>query len=309
MKNTNEVIIIGSGPSGLTAAIYTARAELKPLVIAGTTSGGQLMTTTKVENFPGFPEGIMGPQLMLDMIKQAEKFGATILPTDITKVDFSKKIKKVFVGDKEYEAKAVIIATGSSPRTLGIESEKKFWGRGVSTCATCDGAFYKEKVVAVVGGGDSATEEASFLTKFASKVYVIVRTDKFKASKIMQDRIKTNEKIEILFNTEIKEVLGEQLVNGLRIFNNKTKQESKLTVDGMFLAIGHLPNTQIFKDQVELDHLGYISVMENTNTFTSVAGVFVAGDVKDHNYRQAITAAGSGCMAAIDVEKWLHSKQ
>lgn len=308
MNNVRETIIIGSGPSGLTAAIYTGRAELKPLVIAGTASGGQLMTTTMVENWPGATDGIMGPKLMMDMQKQAEKFGAEILLADVTRVELEGKIKKVYVGDKEFLSKTVIIATGASPKRLGISSEDKFWGRGVSTCATCDGAFYKEKIVAVIGGGDSAAEESNFVTKFANKVYLLVRGDTFKASKIMQERVNNNSKIEVLFNTEVKDILGDKVVNRLKIFNNKEKTESELAVDGMFLAIGHIPNTKLFKDQLEVNHLGYIKVLDDTNTFTSVEGVFVAGDVKDYNYRQAITAAGMGCMAAIDCEKWLHSQ-
>ena len=303
----NELIIIGSGPAGLTAAIYASRGDLKPLLFAGSKSGGQLMTTTKVENFPGFPDGVMGPKLMVDMIKQAQNFGTEILNEDVTRVDFAGTEKKVFVGEKEYRAKCVIIATGASSRILGIESETKFWGKGVSTCATCDGSFYRGKMVAVIGGGDSAAEESNFLTKFALKVYLIVRKDVLKASKIMAERVLNNPKIEIVYNTEVKEVLGNESVTGLRIFNSLTNQETNLTVDGMFLAIGHVPNTKFLNGQVEIDELGFIKTKERTHTYTNIEGVFVAGDVFDHRYRQAITASGMGCMAAIDAERWLNN--
>ena len=301
----NKLIIIGSGPAGLTAAIYASRGELKPLLFAGSKSGGQLMTTTMVENFPGFPDGVMGPQLMMDMIKQAKKFGTEIINEYVTRVDFAGKEKKVYVGEKEYSSKAVIIATGASSRRLGLESEAKFWGKGVSTCATCDGAFYRDKVVAVIGGGDSAAEESSFLTKFASKVYVIVRKDVLKASKIMAEKMLANPKIEVVYNSEVKEVLGDEVVTALKIFNLRTNTESELKVDGMFLAIGHIPNTKFLEGQVDIDELGFVKVKEGSHTQTSVEGVFVAGDVYDHQYRQAITAAGMGCMAAIDAERWL----
>jgi thioredoxin reductase (NADPH) len=303
----NELIIIGSGPAGLTAAIYASRGELKPLLFAGSKSGGQLMTTTKVENFPGFPDGVMGPKLMIDMIAQAKVFGTEILNEDITRVDFTGEIKKVYVGDKEFSAKSVILATGASSRTLGIDSENKFWGKGVSTCATCDGPFYREKIVAVIGGGDSAAEESSFLTKFASKVYVIVRKDVLKASKIMAERVLNNSKIEIIYHTEVKEVLGNENVTGLKILNSQTNVESELRVDGMFLAIGHIPNTKFLQGQVEIDELGFVKVKEGSHTYTNIDGVFVAGDVFDHRYRQAITAAGMGCMASIDAERWLNN--
>lgn len=303
----NELIIIGSGPAGLTAAIYASRGELKPLLFAGAKTGGQLMTTTKVENFPGFPDGVMGPKLIMDMIAQAKNFGTEFLNEDVTRVDFTGKEKKVYVGDKEYSAKAIILATGASSRTLGVESENKFWGKGVSTCATCDGSFYREKIVAVIGGGDSAAEESNFLTKFASKVYLVVRKDALKASKIMAERVLNNPKIEIVYNTEVKEVLGSEKVTGLRIFNSQTNQETNLTVDGMFLAIGHIPNTKFLAGQVEIDALGFVKVNEGSHTHTNIEGVFVAGDVFDHRYRQAITAAGMGCMAAIDAERWLNN--
>lgn len=300
----NDLIIIGSGPAGLTAAIYAARANLKPIVFAGLEFGGQLMGTTLVENFPGFIDGIDGPVLMQNMMKQAEKYGAKIEYTNVESVEFNTPIKKIVAGGKEYQARAVIIATGASARKLGIESEAKYWGRGVSTCATCDGAFYKEKVVAVVGGGDSAIEEATFITRFASKVYLIVRRNELRASQIMQDKIKANPKVEIIWNSEIKEVLGDgKLVNALKLFNSSENKESELKVDGLFLAIGHIPNTKIFQGILDLDEEGYLIVKDNTKT--KYEGVFVAGDVKDRSYRQAITAAGMGCMAALDAERFL----
>ena len=304
MDKIHELIIIGSGPAGLTAAIYTARAGLKPIVFGGLEFGGQLMGTTVIENFPGFPEGIEGPVLMQNMMQQAQKFGTTIEFNDVERVDFSGKIKKVFANGKEYQAKAIIVATGAKSRRLNIESERKYWGKGVSVCATCDGAFYKEKVVAMVGGGDSAIEEAQFLTRFAKKVFLINRSEKLRASKIMQDKIKANPKVEILWNTEIKEILGDgTVVNGLRLLNNKENKDQDIKLDGVFLAIGHIPSTELFKGVLELDSEGYIVVKEKSKT--SIEGVFVAGDVKDRSYRQAITAAGMGCMAALDVEKFL----
>lgn len=307
MSDKREVIIIGSGPAGLTAAIYTARANLKPILFAGLEFGGQLMTTTDVENFPGFPEGVQGPELMEMMMKQAERFGTEIIHKNVDRVDFSGDVKKVWVGDEEYSATAIIIATGATSRRLGLESESAFWGKGVSSCATCDGAFYKERVVAVIGGGDSAMEEASYLTRFASKVYIIHRRGEFRASKIMQQRVKENEKIEIIWNTEILEVLGNETnVTALKLKNTEKNEETELKVDGMFLAIGHIPSTKFLGDAVDLNDIGYIVVKDNTHT--SVDGVFVGGDVNDHRYRQAVTAAGMGCMAAIDLEKWLEKK-
>ncbi|KXK25723.1 MAG: Thioredoxin reductase [candidate division WS6 bacterium OLB20] len=306
MSDIHNVIIIGSGPAGLTSAIYTARANLKPLVFAGLEFGGQLMTTTEVENFPGFPEGIVGPELMQHMIKQAKRFGAEIVHQNVSKVDFSGEVKRVWVGADEYKARSVILATGASPRKLGLPSEQEFWGKGVSSCATCDGAFYRDKVVSVIGGGDSAMEEATFLTRFASKVYVIHRRGEFRASKIMQDRVLNNPKIQVIWNTEVLEVKGQDVVGSLRLKNTETGEESDLAVDGMFLAIGHIPNTKFLGDAVELDDQGYIVVKDKTHT--SVEGVFVGGDVNDHRYRQAITAAGMGCMAAIDLERWLEEK-
>lgn len=305
MSEIRNLIIIGSGPSGLTSAIYTGRANLEPLLFAGSSFGGQLMSTTEVENFPGFPEGIMGPQLMQNMVKQAERFGTKINYNNVTKVDLSSEIKKVYVGEEEFQAKSVIIASGSSPRKLGIDGEDEYWGKGVSSCATCDGAFYRGKKVAVIGGGDSAMEEATFLTKFADKVYIIHRKDSFRASKIMSERAIANEKIEVLWNTEVKEVIGEKTVTALNLYDNQSKITSTLEVDGMFLAIGHIPNTTFLEKQLDVDKLGFIKAENHTNT--SIDGVFVAGDVHDHHYQQAITAAGMGCMAAIDCEKWLEA--
>lgn len=306
-ETIRNVIIIGSGPAGLTAGIYAGRADLKPLIIGGTAFGGQLMLTTHVENYPGF-ESIMGPELMQKMIEHSKKFGAEIIYEDVSKVDLSERPFKVYVGEKIYQAKALIITTGAKAKMLGLPSEEKLLGHGVSVCATCDGAFFKEQKVAVVGAGDTAMEEATFLTKFASKVYVLVRKSEgeVKASKIMYKRAKENEKIEFLYNTEVKEILGEEKVSGLRIVNNKTNEESVLNVTGLFMAIGYKPASDTFKGIVSMDELGYIQPVERT--FTNIEGVFVAGDVEDRHYRQAITAAGDGCKAAIDAEKWLASK-
>lgn len=299
-----DVAIIGSGPAGLTAAIYTARARLNPVVIAGMKFGGQLMNTTVIENFPGFEHGIDGPVLMDQMIKQAQNFGTTVLYQDAIKIEDKKEFKEITLSDNStLKSKAVIIATGATPKRLNIPGENEFYGRGVSTCATCDGALYRDKVIAVVGGGDSAMEEASFLTRFATKLYLIVRKDTFKASPIMVERVLSNPKVEVLYNTEVKEVVGNQVVTSLKIFNNKDNTESNLEVSGMFLAIGHIPVTDFVKGLVELDENGYIKATKGV--FSSVEGIFVAGDVEDTRYRQAITAAGAGCKAAIEVQKWL----
>ncbi len=303
MYNT---IIIGSGPAGLTAAVYAARAELQPLVIAGATPGGQLMLTTEVENFPGFPEGIMGPELMDNMRKQSERFGATFINKDVTKVDLKGKEKKVYVGDEVYEATTVIIATGASAIWLGLPSEQKFMGHGVGSCATCDGFFYKDKEVLVIGGGDTAMEEALFLTKYATKVTVVHRRDALRASKVQQQKAFDNPKIDFLWDTALEEVLGDNKVSGVKLKNVKTGEVTEKNVDGIFVAIGHKPNTGIFKEQVDMDEKGYI-IPQKLQTHTNVDGVFVAGDVSDKRYRQAISAAGIGCMAAMDVEKYLES--
>lgn len=298
MNTVHDLIIIGSGPAGLTAAIYAARAELKPQVFTGLAFGGQLTTTSLVENYPGFPEGVQGPKLMMDMSEQAKKYGAELVMKEVSRVDFTGAIKKVYVGEEEYQTKSIILATGSSPRTLGIPGEQEYWGKGVSTCATCDGAFYKDKVVAVIGGGDTAMEEAHYLTKHASKVYVIHRKTEFSATKIMQDRVIGNAKVEIIWEANVEEVIGDKTVTALKLSNG-----TELKVDGMFLAIGHTPNTKFLKKAVNLDERGYIEVTDNTKT--SVEGIFVAGDVRDHVYQQAVTAAGMGCMAAMDAQNWL----
>ncbi|MCA9388815.1 thioredoxin-disulfide reductase [Candidatus Berkelbacteria bacterium] len=302
MSKVHNLIIIGSGPAGLTAGLYAARAELEPLIIGGLEAGGQLMLTTEVENFPGY-ESILGPELIDKITNHAKKFGTELIRENVTKVDFSSQPLKVWAGDQEYHSKSVIIATGASARWLGLDSETRLRGKGVSSCATCDGFFFKDKDIAVVGGGDSALEEATFLTKFASKVSVIVRRDELRASKPLQKRAQENPKIEFVWNSEVQEVLGDSKVEGVRLKNNKTEAESDLKLDGLFVAIGHTPNTGIFEGQIDLDEKGYIKPVKNTAA--SVSGIFVAGDVEDIRYRQAITAAGSGCKAALDAEKWL----
>ncbi|REE97262.1 thioredoxin-disulfide reductase [Thermomonospora umbrina] len=305
MSDVRNVIIIGSGPAGYTASIYAARADLKPLVFEGSvTAGGALMNTTDVENFPGFPDGIMGPDLMDNLRKQAERFGAELIADDVTEVDLNATPKVVKVGDDTYLAKSVIIATGSGYRELGLTNEKRLSGRGVSWCATCDGFFFRDQHIVVVGGGDTAMEEALFLTKFGKTVTVVHRRDELRASKIMQDRAFANEKIRFVWDTEVVDVLGEDRVNGVLLRNLKTGEESTLEATGLFIAIGHDPRSELFKDQLDLDKDGYLLVDAPT-TRTKIPGVFASGDVVDHIYRQAITAAGSGCSAAIDAERWL----
>lgn len=302
-----NVIIIGSGPAGLTAAVYTARANLKPLVIEGYQAGGQLMITTEIENFPGFKEGVTGPELMADMRAQAERFGAEFVTADVTKVETTGDIKKVWVDDEVYTAKTLIISTGASANYLGLESEARLKGRGVSACATCDGFFFQDKTICVIGGGDSAMEEATFLTRFAKKVYLIHRRDQFRASKIMEKRAAENPKIEFIMNSVVEEVLGEDRVSGVKLKNRTTGETSEIALEGVFLAIGHTPNTSLFTGQLELDETGYIvtSTEKGRQSATNIDGVFACGDVQDPHYRQAITAAGSGCMAALDAEHYL----
>lgn len=305
--NQFDVIIIGSGPAGLTAGIYATRAALSTLVLAGTSWGGQLMLTTEVDNFPGFEEGIMGPELMEKMRKQAERFGAKMINADVEKVDFTNSPFKIFADGKEYTGRAVIIATGAETKWLGLPSEQKLIGRGVSSCAPCDAPFFKEKKVIVVGGGDSAMEEALVLSKFASAVTIVHRRDSFRASDIMQQKVKADPKISIVWDSTIEEVLGEQKVTGVKLKNLKTNEISEMATDGIFVAIGHNPVTSLFKEVITTDEVGYIVPTDHTHT--NVEGVFVAGDVHDHHYRQAITAAGFGCMAAMDCEKWLEGRE
>ena len=313
---THEVVIIGSGPAGLTAAIYTSRADLKPLIIEGEPSstsdqpGGQLMLTTDVENFPGFPDGIMGPDLMSNMRSQALRFGTEVLTTKVLKVDFSQHPFQIWTSNPEGEpthiANSVIVSTGARSVMLGLEAETRLIGHGLSTCATCDGFFFRDQEIAVVGGGDSALEEAIFLTKFASKVSIIHRRDELRASKIMQQRAFNNPKIEFIWNSTVEEILGEEKVEGVILSNTVTSEKKSLPVTGLFIAIGHRPNTDLFIDQLQMDENGYL-VTRADSSITNVEGVFACGDVQDHTYRQAITAAGSGCMAALDAERWLEN--
>ena len=312
--DVHDVVIVGSGPAGLTAAIYTARANLSPLLIEGEPSstsdqpGGQLMLTTEVENFPGFPDGIMGPDLMADMRQQAQRFGTTIDTDKVTSVDFSAQPFTVSTRENTYRARSVIISTGAQSLMLGLEAEKRLMGYGLSTCATCDGFFFRGHEIGVVGGGDSALEEANFLTKFADKVTIIVRRDELRASKIMQDRAMKNPKIEFLWNTSVTDLHGDTKLDGVSIVNNETGEEGRLDITGLFVAIGHKPNTDIFRGVLDMDDsTGYL-VTRPDSTYTNVPGVFACGDVKDSVYRQAITAAGSGCMAAIDAERWLEDQ-
>jgi thioredoxin reductase (NADPH) len=304
LEPVRDVIIVGSGPAGLTAAVYTARANLKPLIIEGFPgAGGQLMLTTDVENYPGFPDGIMGPELMEKFRAQAARFGAEFITANAERVDFSAAPFGVWAEGREFRSRTVIVSTGATARMLGLESEARLLGHGLSTCATCDGFFFRGQEIAVVGGGDSALEEATFLTRFATKVSVIHRRDEFRASKIMQERALANDKINVVWNSVVDEILGAEKVEGLALRDTVTGDTSKLDVGGVFVAIGHDPNTKLFVDQIELDANGYIVTHDGSRT--SVEGIFACGDVQDHVYRQAITAAGSGCMAAIDAERYL----
>jgi thioredoxin reductase (NADPH) len=312
MSSARHVIIIGSGPAGLTAAIYAARANLAPLVIEGEPSstsdqpGGQLMLTTDVENFPGFPDGVMGPELMIKFREQAVRFGAEFITEKATSVDFTERPFRVWVRDTEYQAESVIVSTGARSLMLGLEAEVRLLGHGLSTCATCDGFFFKSQHIAVVGGGDSAMEEAIFLTKFAEKVSVIHRRDSLRASKIMQDRAFANPKIEFVWNTAVDDLIGEERLAGAVVRNVVSGETSTMPVTGLFVAIGHQPNTDLFKGVLDMDDNGYL-LTKPGSTYTNIDGVFACGDVQDHTYRQAITAAGSGCMAAIDAERWLEA--
>lgn len=311
VSDIREVVVIGSGPAGYTAALYLARAQLSPLVIEGAvTAGGALMNTTEVENFPGFPEGIMGPALMSNMREQVAKFGAELITDDVVEVDLTSPVKRIVTGSSgEFFARAVVLAMGSGYRELGLPNEKRLSGHGVSWCATCDGFFFRNQKIAVVGGGDSAMEEANFLTRFADTVYVIHRRDSLRASKIMSDRALANPKIEFVWNAEVAEILGEDKLTGIKIRNTQTGEvDRELELTGLFIAIGHDPRSELVKGQVALDHEGYVQV-EARSSRTNIPGVFACGDLVDHTYRQAITAAGSGCAAALDAERWLASQE
>jgi thioredoxin reductase (NADPH) len=307
VKNLYDVIIIGSGPAGFTAGVYTSRAKLKTLIISGSLPGGQLMTTSEVENYPGFPNGIFGPELMMNMRQQAERFGTIVIDDEVLKVDFKNHPFLISTHSESFEGRAILLCTGASPRKLGINGEQEFGGRGVSYCATCDGPFFKGEEIAVIGGGDTAIEEATFLTKFGKSVKIIHRRDFLRASKILQEKAFENSKIQFIWNHVVTGISGNKKIESIDIKDQTTGKISNVSVGGLFVAIGHEPNTSIFKDQLELDDKGYVVLKENTRT--SVEGVFAAGDVHDYRYRQAVTAAGYGCMAALDVEKWLSEKK
>ena len=307
-SDVREVIVIGGACAGYTAALYTARANMNPLVFEGMNWGGQLMITSDVENYPGYPGGVLGPEMMQDFRTQAERFGAEFVTDDVTRVDLSERPFRVWVGDDEYRAETVIVATGANARQLGLESEKRLQGRGVSYCAVCDAAFFKEREVVVVGGGDSAMEEGAYLAKFASKVTIVHRRDAFRASPIMVDRARSNEKIEFVTDSVVQDVLGDDTVSGVVLRNVKTDERTEVPADGFFVAIGHDPNTKLFEGQLDMDESGYL-VTRGKTAETNVPGVFAAGDVQDHVYRQAVTAAASGCMAALDAERWLAAER
>jgi thioredoxin reductase (NADPH) len=308
MTEIHDVVIIGGGPAGYTAALYAARANLAPLVIEGFQWGGQLMITSDVENYPGYADGVMGPAMMADFRRQAERFGAEFVTDDVTRVDFGEEPFRIWVEDEEYQARSVIVATGASARWLGIESEERLKGHGVSACATCDGAFFKDKHIYVVGGGDSAMEEALFLTRFGIKVSIVHRREEFRASQIMLERARNNDKIEFIVNSEVEEVLGNGHISGLRLRDTQTGETREVEAGGLFIAIGHEPNTKLFLDQLDHDGNGYLVTKPGT-TETNVPGVFAVGDVQDHVYRQAVTAAGSGCMGALDAERYLAARE
>ncbi|HEY0579884.1 MAG TPA: thioredoxin-disulfide reductase [Candidatus Nitrosocosmicus sp.] len=308
--NSNEhfdVIIIGSGPAGYTASIYTSRAKLKTLIITGSLPGGQLMTTSEVENYPGFPNGIFGPELMINMKQQSERFGTILITDEVTKVDFKRRPFRIYTQSSMYSAESILISTGATPRKLGIEPEQAFSGKGISYCATCDGPFFKDQHIVVVGGGDTALEEANFLTKFGKSVKIIHRREHLRASKILQERAFENPKIEFIWNSIVIDIEGNNKISSIIIKNNKNGEEKKLNVGGLFVAIGHEPNTSIFKNQIDMDDKGYVIVKNYTKT--NIDGIFASGDVHDYRYRQAITAAGFGCMAALDIEKWLADRK
>jgi thioredoxin reductase (NADPH) len=307
-NGVRDLIVIGGGPAGYTAALYAARANLEPLVIEGFQWGGQLMITSDVENYPGYPEGVLGPEMMKDFRRQAERFGAEFVSDDVTRVDLSERPFRVWVGDDEYRAEAVIVSTGAEARKLGLESEQRLQARGVSYCAVCDAAFFREKEIVVVGGGDSAMEEAIFLTKFADRVTIVHRREEFRASQIMEDRARANDKIEFVTNAVVDEVLGESSVTGVQLRDVRTDEITEIPADGLFVAIGHDPNSNLFADWLELDENGYV-LTKPGSTETNVEGVFAVGDVVDHTYRQAITAAGMGCMGALDAERWLAARE
>jgi thioredoxin reductase (NADPH) len=307
-SDVREVIVIGGAAAGYTAALYTARANMKPLVIEGVNWGGQLMITSDVENYPGYPAGVLGPEMMSEFRTQAERFGADFVTDDVTKVDFSERPFRVWVGDDEYRAETVIVATGANARQLGLDSERTLQGRGVSYCAVCDAAFFRDREVVVVGGGDSAMEEATFLAKFASKVTVVHRRDVFRASQIMEDRARSNEKIEFVLDSVVDEVVGDDVVTGVVVRNVKTGERTEIPADALFVAIGHDPSSELFRGQLDMDEAGYL-ITKGKSSVTNIPGVFAAGDVQDHVYRQAVTAAASGTMAALDAERWLAAER